>query len=115
MSTEAVLSHHLQAFAAGDLDETLNDYTERSVLITPDATLKGLDSIRAAFSNFFTGLFKPGRMNSRWIGPKSLERSHTLCGTLSTRGADVKLATDTFVIRDDKIALQTFAARIEEK
>lgn len=31
------------------------------------------------------------------------------------QGADVKLATDTFVIRDGKIAVHTFAGRIEEK
>jgi hypothetical protein len=31
------------------------------------------------------------------------------------QGADVTLGTDTFVIRDGKIAVQTFAARIEEK
>lgn len=38
MSTEVVLNHHLQAFAAGDVDETMKDYTEDSVLIVPDTT-----------------------------------------------------------------------------
>mgnify|MGYP001272481106 CR=1 FL=1 len=33
----------------------------------------------------------------------------------SNVGADVKLGTDTFRIRDGKIAVQTFAALIEEK
>ena len=33
----------------------------------------------------------------------------------TNEGADIRLATDTFVIRDGKIAVQTFAALIEEK
>ena len=115
MSTEAVLNHHLQAFVAGDLDETMKDYTEDSVLIVPDKTLEGLDSIRGAFSNFFSGLFKPGTYDftmdrSEVVGEVAYIVWHSV-----NQGADVKLGTDTFVIRDGKIALQTFAGRIEEK
>jgi len=33
----------------------------------------------------------------------------------TNEGADVTLATDTFIIRDGKIAVQTFAAQIEER
>jgi len=31
------------------------------------------------------------------------------------QGADVTLGTDTFLVRDGKIAVQTFAGKIEEK
>ena len=115
MSTEAVLNHHLQAFSAGDVDETMKDYTEASVLIMPDATLKGLDSIRAGFSGFFSGLFKPGTYDftmdrTEVVGDVAYIVWHSV-----NQGADVKMATDTFVIRDGKIAIQTFAAKIEEK
>jgi len=58
MPTEAVLNHHLEAFSAGDVDEAMKDYTEDSVFIMPEATLKGLDSIRAAFSDLFSGLYQ---------------------------------------------------------
>ncbi len=60
MSTEDVLNHHLAAFEAGDVDETMEDFTEDSVMILPDATLRGMDSIRTAFTDFFGGLFKTG-------------------------------------------------------
>ena len=60
MSAQAVLNHHLESFGAGDVDETMNDYTDESVLITPDGALTGLDDIRAAFAGFYSGLFKPG-------------------------------------------------------
>ena len=33
----------------------------------------------------------------------------------SNKGAEVTLGTDTFIIRDGKIAVQTFAAKIEER
>ena len=115
MSTEAVLNHHGEAFAAGDLHGTMEDYTDDSVLILPDVTLRGLDSIRAAFAEFFGGLFKPGsyeftRDRVEIVGDVAYIVWHS-----SNQGAEVTLGTDTFVVRDGKIAVQTFAARIEEK
>ncbi|MEM7536720.1 MAG: hypothetical protein AAF639_31355 [Chloroflexota bacterium] len=38
MSVEAVLTHHLEGFSSGDVDMVMEDYTEDSVLIMPDAT-----------------------------------------------------------------------------
>jgi hypothetical protein len=32
-----------------------------------------------------------------------------------SQGAEVTLGTDTFVVKDGKIAVQTFAARVEER
>ena len=60
MNTQAVLDHHLAAFAAGDADEILSDYTDQSVLITADGTTRGRDALRTAFSGFLSGLFAPG-------------------------------------------------------
>ena len=45
---------------AGDVDQTMEDFTEDSVMILPDATLRGTDSIRAAFADSYGGLFKSG-------------------------------------------------------
>lgn len=58
--TGQVLNHHLQALGARELDEILEDYVEDSVLIMPDATIKGREGIRAAFEGFLSDLFKPG-------------------------------------------------------
>ncbi len=115
MSTEEVLNHHLGSFAAGDVDATMEDYTDESVLILPDATLTGRNTIRAAFTDFYDGLFKPGTYA---FTLDRLEISGDVGYILwhSTNvGAEVKLGTDTFVIRDGKIAVQTFAALIEEE
>jgi ketosteroid isomerase-like protein len=58
-STSDVLGHHLQAFGDGGLDEIMADYTDDSVLFTPDGPLKGLDAIRRLFVGMFEEFSKP--------------------------------------------------------
>ena len=105
MSTEATLSHHLQAFSEG-IDAIMGDYTESSVLFTPDGPLAGLEPIRAFFDGFLR------------TSPPELLRAMTLVRQ-DIRGdvayilwkaePFIPLATDTFVIRGGKIAAQSFA------
>ena len=47
--TQRILTHHMEAFLANDLEATLEDYSEESVLITPNGTYKGLQQIRENF------------------------------------------------------------------
>lgn len=115
MSTEEVLHHHLQAFSSGDVDETMKDYTEASILMLPDATLKGLDSIRAAFSGFFSGLFKPKTYEFTMDRTEVVGEIAYIVWHSVNQGADVTLGTDTFWVRGGKIAVQTFAGKIEKK
>ncbi len=115
MSTETVLHHHLEAFAAGDVDETMEDYTDESVLIIPDATLTGRDEIRAAFTEFYSGLFRPGTYEFTMDRIEAVRDIAYIVWHSINEGAEVTLGTDTFVIRDGKIVVQTFAARIEER
>jgi uncharacterized protein (TIGR02246 family) len=115
LSTEEVLKNHLRAFATGDADEVIKDFTEDSVFVLPDATLRGLDSIRTAYKKFFESLFKPGTYTitldrSEVVGDVAYIVWHSV-----NQGADVTLGTDTFVIRDGKIAVQTVALKIENK
>jgi hypothetical protein len=48
-SAAAVLDHHVQAFAAGDIEAMLSDYTGDSVFITPQGILNGPAEIRPLF------------------------------------------------------------------
>jgi ketosteroid isomerase-like protein len=115
MDTKAVLDHHLAAFTAGDVDDILSDYTDESVLITPDGMIRGRDALRAAFSGFFSGLFAPGTydlvMDASHV---DAEVAHIVWHA-SCASADIPLGTDTFVVHDGKIAVQTFAAKINPK
>lgn len=115
MSPQEVLNHHLEAFSAGDVDAVMQDYTEQSVLIVPEATLKGLDAIRAAFTDFFGGLFKPGTYQFTMGRVEVIDDVAYIVWHSSNQGADVLLGTDTLVLREGKIAIQTFAAYIQNK
>lgn len=115
MSTQDILNHHLGSFGAADVEETLKDFTEDSVLITGEATLKGLDQLRAFFTEGYAGIFRPGTFEFTMdrmdvSGDVAFIQWHTTGDT-----ADITLGTDTFVIRDGKIAVQTFAMSVQPK
>src|SRR6516225_9636974 len=104
MDTKAVLDHHLAGFLAGDADEVLKGYSDESVIMTPDGVLKGRQAIHTLFSEFFSGLFKPGTyeiaLDTTLIeGDVAYIVWHASCAS-----ADIPIATDTFVVRDGKIA-----------
>jgi len=107
LSTEAVLQNHLRAAKVG-VDALLADYTEQSVMITQDATYRGIEEIR----RFFTGLLEalpPGFFD----GMMRINREEIVgeVGYIFWNGEPiVSQATDTFVVRDGKILLQTFTA-----
>ncbi len=59
-STEAIIDHHLEAFGNGDIDELMLDYTDDSILITPEKTLSNINEITALFNKFITYVIPPG-------------------------------------------------------
>lgn len=105
-STESVLQNHLRAARIG-VDAIMRDYSDRSVLVTHDATYRGLAEIR----NFFTALFK--QLPAGFFDAIQLRR-HEVVGEVAYIVWDneplIIQATDTFVIRDGKILAQTFTA-----
>jgi len=103
-ATQQVFDHHLGAFAQG-LDELLKDYDDRSTIITPDKTYCGSAEIRAFFKAFLESA-DPGF----WPAFKITSKSTT--GEVAYLAWEAKpwvtLATDTLVVKDGKIAVQTF-------
>jgi ketosteroid isomerase-like protein len=53
VDTRSVFEHHVDAFGEQDLEETMADYTDESVVVTNAGTFRGLDEIK----ELFTGLF----------------------------------------------------------
>jgi ketosteroid isomerase-like protein len=102
--TKAVLAHHLQALTAKDLDATLSDYTEESVLFTQNGIFVGLDQLRGFFTEFIK-LLTPEFMSNLAIHQ---EARGDYAYLFFSSGAAVPLGTDTFVLRDGKIIAQTF-------
>lgn len=114
-TTLQVLEHHLDALAAGDLDAILSDYTDDSTLIGPDGPVKGRQAIRAFFKSGVDSLFKPGTYEFTMDTLQVADDIAYIVWHANCASADIVFGTDTFLIRDGKIAVQTFAAKIEAK
>ena len=106
ISTESILQNHLLAAKDG-VDAILQDYTDESVLITHDATYRGLAEIRQFFTTLLNGLPK-GFFDSLTMNRQEVVGE--VAYILWERKPWLALATDTFVVRNGKILFQTFAA-----
>ena len=114
-TTRQVLEHHLAAFGVGDLEGILSDYTDDSTLIGPDGVAKGRQAIRASFERGLDSLFKPGTYEFTMDTLQVADDIAYIVWHANCASADIVFGTDTFLIRDGKIAVQTFAAKIEAK
>jgi ketosteroid isomerase-like protein len=106
-TVEQTLMHHLIAFGDNNLDEILKDYTEKSVIMTPNGSIKGLSEIREFFAAFFTVI--P-------TGSSFTMKQKTIVGNVayilwSSESSSTKISTgtDTFVFDGNKIQYHTVA------
>jgi hypothetical protein len=104
--TEAVLHRHLQAASEG-VDAVMQDYVDESVLITHDATHRGRVEIRQFFTELLEGASK-GFINAFKMNRQ--EVTGELAYILWEAKPWFPFATDTLLVRNGKIVLQTFAA-----
>lgn len=104
--TKQVLEHHLGAFAKG-LDEILKDYNDNSTLVTPDKTYVGVGEIAGFFKAFIDGADPE-------FWPAFKITSMSTVGEVAYLVWEAKpwvtLATDTLVVKNGKIAVQTFTS-----
>ena len=112
--TAQVLEHHLTGFALRDVDKIMVDYTESSILITPDGTFKGLDQIEMYYENLLPAF--PIDETIFEIDIQTVEKEIAyIVWHAETPALTVPLGTDTFVVEDGKIMRQTFVAQILPK
>jgi hypothetical protein len=114
MGTKSVLDHHLAAFGTGDVDATMADFAEESVMIGTQGTSRGLDEIRRRRADLRDGV-RLGRVR---VHPRL--RAHEgeiayITWHASTPTLDVPFASDTYVIRDEVIVAQTVALHAHPK
>ena len=110
--TKAVLDHHWEAFQANDLEGTMEDYTEESVLITPNGTYKGLDQIRENFVAAFN-MFPTDSSSLKLTKSLVVQDVGYILWQAQTPAFNLSYATDTFIIRNGKIIRQTYAGVAE--
>jgi hypothetical protein len=109
--SQKVLEHHLGSFGANDLAAVMEDYSEESILITPDSTFTGL----AAIEGFFSGLIPAFPTEGTTLELDKMVIENELAYIIwhaTTPTLEVPLGTDTFIIENDKIVRQTFAGVI---
>lgn len=103
--TEAMMEHHSEALAAevmdeAALDELLSDYHEDAVFISNlGGVVRGHDAIRAIFSS--AGSLAGFEQTSKHVDGDT--------GYVTWKADGIPFGTDTFVLRDGKIAVQTVA------
>jgi ketosteroid isomerase-like protein len=115
MDTKAVVEHHIEALGKGDLDAVMEDYTEDSVLVTAQGAAKGLDVLRAGFAGAIDGLFKPGAHEFTLDEIVVDGEVCVIVWHLTSEAVDVPFGTDTFIVRDGKIAIQSAAIQAVPK
>lgn len=107
-TTKQVLEHHWNAFKANDLEGTMADYTEESVLITPDKTYKGLAEIRENFVSAFAAFPKDSTTMRLQKSIVQQDVGYIIWNAVTPK-FKLSYATDTFIIHNGKIVRQTYA------
>lgn len=113
-STQEVLDHHLDCFGRGDLDGILADYAPTAVMFTPTGALKGPAAMRPVFQAIFSEFGKPGTSFS--MKHRSVDGDYAyILWSAETADNVYEMGTDTFVVRDDKIFVHSFALKTRTK
>ena len=113
-STQEVIDHHLDCFGRGDLDGILADYASTAVMFTPTGALKGPAAMRPVFQAIFAEFGQPGTSFS--LIHRSVEGEFGyLLWRAETADNVYEMGTDTFVVRNDQILLQSFALTVRPK
>ena len=109
---EEVFQHHAQALGAGDLDEIVADYSDDAVYINPSGVLRGLEGIRAAFTQLLADV-----PNAAWDLKTQIYDGDVLFLEWAADAAATRVedGIDTFVFRDGLIRVQTIRYTLQHK
>ena len=110
-TTQDVLDNHLNCFSRGDLQGILSDYAPDAVMLTPDGPLRGPEAMSPLFQALIAEFGKPGATFSMKKQVVDGDFAYILW-TAETADNVYEMATDTFVVRDGKIAAQSFTGKI---
>ena len=108
-SVEKIMNDHNDAVRRGNLDEVMADYCADSFMVTPTGVIKGLDAIRKHFDNTINNVLTPDVKSEILLLITEGDVGYAIWRAEGDKFA-LPFATDTFVMRDDKILVQTFAS-----
>jgi ketosteroid isomerase-like protein len=107
--TKAIVGKHTRAMAKGDMEGVLSDYAEGSVVYWAEGASRGLEEIQGFVQTFFDTV-----PEGFWKNAKTLQAVFDgQVGYTLWESAGVPIGTDTYIVRDGKIMVQTFAMLVE--
>jgi ketosteroid isomerase-like protein len=113
-STQSVLDHHLEMFGEGDLDGIMEDYATDAVFVSSDGVLEGPEEIRAMYVDLLGEFDDPSVSFS--LEQQLVEDDYAYIRWTAETPANVyEFASDTFVIKDGEIVMQSLAADVSPK
>jgi hypothetical protein len=107
-TTLAVFQHHSKALGENNMDEIMADYSEESIVITPEGTYSGLAEIKKAFIEIVKA-FPTNGSTFNVIKTAVKNDLFYVAWSAKTPVVEYTFATDTFIIQGGKILRQTFA------
>ncbi len=108
-STEDVWNHHIHAWEARSVDDIVSDYSDSSTLVLNNRIFKGRKQIAQVFTRLFE-IFDNG--TNKIDTPTVFDRFVYITWNFTPSGKQEFFGTDTFVIEDGKIVLQTIASKL---
>jgi ketosteroid isomerase-like protein len=113
-SAQDVVANHIRRFREGNLEGVLDDFSPDAILFTPAGLLKGRVEIRKLFQKLLAEFGKPG--GSEMVHTQAFDGEYAyLIWSGETADNYYELATDTFIVRDGQIVMQSFAAKVTPK
>ena len=109
-TTQAVVGHHLECFYALDPEGVVADYAADAVMIVPTGVLRGAHEIKPFFTTFLAEFAKPGATFELQQQVFDGDVAY-ISWVAETSDNTYELGTDTFVVRDGRIAAQTYACK----
>lgn len=110
--TESVWQHHISAWSSRDLNAIVSDYDEKSLLIVNGKSFMGRNEIRKVFTELFN-IFDHG---SNRIDPVIIyDRIVYITWHFTPNNLKEFYGTDTFVIENGKIRVQTIASPLYDQ
>jgi hypothetical protein len=103
---------HVAAFYSGNLEAVIDDFTEQSIVITPEGVFEGLDRIRGLYRALLAEFGVIDRGDSPGL---TVDTRHVRHDTLFIAWHAVSknhlypFGTDTFVCHDGKVVRQTIS------
>lgn len=112
--TDETLKHHFSSFIDNDLEEIMSDYTNESIIITPEQDIAGLAAIRAFFLKAME-LYPQGSTTITIDRFVSADNLAYVVWHVETPTFIVDFSTATYLIIDQKIARHTIGRVIRSK